>query len=276
MKAFIEQLIRKLENQLSIHQQEKQPLRRLRLCKETSQEAIAELARFTSNHGLANAEEVVLYNKQWAPYFYAKLQYFTKCFDLEFICLTLGEEDKRRLYEHELKDIQYFFSRYSGFCQDYYSGNCDNDPAIYWSSANFDASPAEGPELLVGAEVNDGRKLVALILVHEQYRDYLMDKLLGPDRDSSSDASLAPPLPSAKWVKSKTDLAELIYSLFLDKAVEVGGKPATLVYYEKVCKHLFGVTFADLSVTVNKICNRKSGARLYMEDLTKGLQDRTS
>jgi hypothetical protein len=102
----------------------------------------------------------------------------------------------------------------------------------------------------------------------------VLDKLQS-DQHSPADASPTTTLPSAKWVKTKTDLAEVIYSLFLDKAVEVDDKPATLVYYEKVCEYLFGISFADLSVTVNKIRNRKSGARLYMEDLTKGLQDWT-
>jgi hypothetical protein len=272
MKEYIEKLKVKLEQQLALHQEEKQPLRRLRLCKEATQEVIAELVHFTSNSGPANPEEVILYNKQLAPYFYAKLHYFNKCFDLEFICLPLGEEDRKRLYEHELKGIGYFFHRFSGFCQDYYSGNCDNDPAIYWSNGCFDASSSEEPALVVGSEVVDGRKLVALILANEQYRDYLLDKLRS-DRDSPADASPTTTLPSAKWVKTKTDLAEVIYSLFIDKAVEVNGKPATLVYYQKAFEYLFGISFADLSVTGNKIRNRKRGALLYMEGLTKGLQD---
>jgi hypothetical protein len=152
MEKFIEELKLKLEAQLAVYQEAKMALERVRLCKEATQQIIAELEYFISNNGL-KPEDVIHYNKEWAPYFYAKLHYFNKCFDLEFMCIPLGEEDRKQLYEHELKDIQYFFLRHTGFCQDYYSGNSDNDPAIYWSSGYFDAPPSETPALITGSAV---------------------------------------------------------------------------------------------------------------------------
>jgi hypothetical protein len=81
MKEQIEQVKEKLQKQLSKHQEERPPLRRLKLCKEATREAIVELALLTPTNGLTDPEEILLYHTQWAPYFYGKLYFFNKCFD---------------------------------------------------------------------------------------------------------------------------------------------------------------------------------------------------
>jgi len=109
------------------------------------------------------------------------------------------------------------------------------------------------------------RKLA--LLAKEEFKDYLVEQLLESKEDEQT-------LPKAKWVKTNTDLAELWLSLFVDKAIEVEGKPATIGFYEKMSQLLFGVSFSNISVTYRKMRDRKKGITPFLDWLKKGMTDR--
>jgi len=105
------------------------------------------------------------------------------------------------------------------------------------------------------------------LFAKEEFKDYLVEQLLESKEDEKA-------LPKAKWVKTNTDLAELWLSLFVDKAIEVEGKPATIGFYEKMSQLLFGVSFSNISVTYRKMRDRKKGITPFLDQLKKGLSDR--
>lgn len=105
------------------------------------------------------------------------------------------------------------------------------------------------------------------LLAKEEVTDYLLDELLESKEQVTT-------LPKAKWLKTNTDLAELWLSLFVDQAIEVDGKPATIGFYEKLSEQLFGVSFSNLSVTYRKMRDRKKGITPYLDRLKKGMTDR--
>lgn len=104
-------------------------------------------------------------------------------------------------------------------------------------------------------------------LAKEEFKDYLVEQLLESKEDDNT-------LPKAKWVKTNTDLAELWLSLFVDKAIEVEGKPATIGFYEKMSHFLFGVSFSNINVTYRKMRDRKKGITPCLDRLKKGMTDR--
>jgi RteC protein len=104
-------------------------------------------------------------------------------------------------------------------------------------------------------------------MAKEEFKDYLFEQLLESKEDDMT-------LPKAKWVKTNTDLAELWLSLFVDKAIEVEGKPATIGFYEKMGQFLFGISFSNISVTDRKMRDRKKGITPFLDRLKKGMTDR--
>ena len=104
-------------------------------------------------------------------------------------------------------------------------------------------------------------------MAKEEFKDHLVEELLESKEEDMT-------IPKAKWVKTNTDLAELWLSLFVDKAIEVEGKPATIGFYEKMSQLLFGVSFSNISVTYRKMRDRKKGITPFLDQLKKGLSDR--
>jgi hypothetical protein len=269
MRAFIEKLTGNFERELAVHCQEKQPLRRLMLCKRAAENAIHELHDFAKTYFIEDPEEIILYNKEWAPFFYAKLIYFNKCYDLECLCLSSGPEERKALMEHELAGVQHFFRRYSSFCHYYYSGNCDKDH-FYWSREYSD-NPMPDEIFLIGKpNVNEGRLLVAYLLANEQFRDFLQIELYRSDPTMVQVTAGTP----AKWKDSNTDLAELIVCLYEEQAIEVDGQPATFEYYKDLCEKQWGVSLDALSVIDNKMRSRKKSTTPFMEKLTRKFMER--
>jgi hypothetical protein len=266
MEAYITKTKAELDERLAIYEQETHALRRFSLSKRTIKEAIEDL-RAHIKEADPNPESADFYNRYWQPYFYGKLIYSTMCFDLESLKLTYSDEEKEELYRHKLKDVEAFFRRFSGFCQYYYRGDFKResgealDRIGYYTTEDVDHLPRY--------PINKMCLLAACLEANEQFRAYLQRQLL-PQESSSGNGGI----PRAKWKKTKTDLAEVIISLYEDQAVEVEGKPATFEYFRDLCQREWGVSLENISIMDNKMRTRKKSPTPYLDDLTRKFLER--
>lgn len=71
----------------------------------------------------------------------------------------------------------------------------------------------------------------------------------------------------AKWMRNKMDLAEIIFSLYEEQAIEVNGKPATIEFLQNLFERAFGISLGEISIMDNKIRNRKKDTTPYLDKL---------
>jgi hypothetical protein len=266
MEAYITRIKAGLDERLATHEQEAHALRRFSLSKSAVKEAIEDL-RAHIKEADPNSPSADFYNRYWQPYFYGKLIYFTMCFDLESLKITYSDEEKEELYRHKLKDVEVFFRRFGGFCQYYYRGdfNQERSEALdfigHFSLEDIDHLPRY--------PINKMCLLAACLEANEQFRAYLQQQLL--TQTSSPEGG---DIPRAKWKRTKTDLAEIIISLYEDQAIEADGKPATFEYFRDLCQREWGVSLENISIMDNKMRIRKKSPTPYLETLTRKFLER--
>jgi hypothetical protein len=268
MEAYITKVKAELDERLTAYEKETHALRRFSLSKMAVKEAIEHL-RAHMKEDDPKPESADFYNRYWQPYFYGKLTYFTMCFDLESLKITYSEEEKEELYKHKLKDVEVFFRRFSGFCQYYYRGDFSQERS---EALDFIGHfSLEDVDHLPRYPINKMCLLAACLEANEQFRAYLQQQLLVQASSPGSDD-----IPMAKWKKTKTDLAEVIISLYEDQAIEVNGRPATFEYFQDLCQQEWGVSLENISIMDNKMRTRKKSPTPYLENLTRKFLDRKS
>jgi hypothetical protein len=210
----------------------------------------------------------IKYNKVWLPPFIAKMMFYVSIHQLE-ICRAASIISQFLTYcEKELAKVRDFFMDNSDFCYYYYSNQTYRDHLLFTGKDKDQYLPVVYNEM-IPFSANSGCLKVAGLLAHEQYRAYLQQQLM-PQASSSANEDI----PQAKWKRTKTDLAELIISLYEDQAIEVDGKAATFEYFRNLCEQEWGVSLENISIMDNKMRTRKKSPTPYLENLTRKFLDR--
>ena len=270
MKTLIEELSRKLDERLALFNQEKDLFKRLELSKQAVRNAISELENFAANHLSLYSDIVslILYNKHWAPPFYAKLLFFTSCSKLKSLTLCASADEQLRLHQHELDGVSFYFRSHSDFFKYYYSEATDRDHLLFTDVA-LNSPPLD--EMVLTSpltSLNRGCLQVAFVLANKLYEDYLEQEL------QQFHQSLLSTGPVAEWAAGQAALAELLMALYEQKAILVDKKPATMVWLRAQSKAIFGLSLESINTVDNINRTRKKERTPFLKKLIGKLEVR--
>jgi hypothetical protein len=256
MQEIIKEIEGRLQADLAACGEEVNALKRLELSKQVTRKAIIALENLLGTSAPLDDDDLVQYNKVWAPPFYGKLILFEKCSHVEGLKLSYAAEERANLFAHEMITINHFFRRNGNFCEYYYSGATDRD-ATYFEKMDGIYLPVVDIPLGFSGKQNKGCILVAHILAYEAYRKYLT----GQDREGdvlAVDRNL-------QWMGTKADLVELIIAL-LD-FVHLDGKPISRIDLERFFETQFKISLKDSGTIDHKNRNRKKDPAAFLTKL---------
>lgn len=256
MKKIIEEIEGRLQADLAACGGEVNALKCLELSKRITRKAIIALENLLETSGPLNNDDLVQYNKVWAPPFYGKLILFEKCSHVEGLKLSYAAEERANLFAHEMITINHFFRRNGNFCEYYYSGATDRD-AAYFEKMDGIYLPVENIPPGLSGKQNKGCILVAHILAYEGYRKYLT----GQDQEGD----LMAVYKNLEWKGSKADLVELIIALL--EFIHLDGKPISRIDLERFFETHFNISLKDSSTIDHKNRNRKRDPAAFLSKL---------
>jgi RteC protein len=213
METFIQELYEKLESSLSTIEQ--QTINKLELAQQAigmTRVYLELLRKFIIENGFPNSNNEIEFFKNIKPKFNAKLIFYLRIYYLETRRPAASISLQKKLLRRELKRIQYFLHQNSDFFSLLNSGSTLLDEK-YFVRGNHDPNLAQDeyfltidPEFCTIHSYKISKKLA-----YESLQVYLYEELQKLE-------GITPVSPLSKhtleWQASKTDLIELLYSLY--------------------------------------------------------------
>jgi hypothetical protein len=270
MTPEVEELMRGLEARIADNDRESDLLKRAALnLKAAENTAYCVFRYFEEEFPLAGDEtNQINYSKVWLPPFIAKMTFFASCHQLEIHRAASTTSQFIAYCERELAMVRDFFIENGDFCYYYHSNQTYRDRIIFTGSGKDQYAPVVY-NAVIPFRINSGCLKVAELLANAEYRTYLQKQLLPQAATPGNEA-----IPRGKWKRTKTDLAELVISLYEDQAVEVSGKSATFEYFRDLCQREWGVSLENISIMDNKMRIRKKSPTPYLENLARKFLER--
>ena len=256
MKKIIDEMKDRLQADLAVCGEEVNPLKRMELSKQAALKAIGELERLLETSSPLFSDDLIRYNKVWAPPFYGKLILFEKCLHVEALKLSYARDELSNLFAHEMISIDHFFRRHGQFCQHYYSGSTEWDPVYFGRMDDIYLEVEDIPPALSGKQ-NRNCLLVAHILAYEEYRTYLISQ--GEEKREV--------LPAKRlvWKGSHADLIEMASALA--EFIEKDGKLIPKSELIKLIEGVFGISIKGSGSVDNRNRNRKKDPAAFLTKL---------
>jgi hypothetical protein len=257
MEKKFEEVMRKLEADLSSNEQEKDELRRLakniQLVNKAMEEVIADAGFMVA--GALEEEVQILYNKDRFPLLLARVKLFKKCYDIETFRRYSTDEQMRHYCGKEMERIRLFFTTQREFCEYYYGGQTDNDRYLY-----CDTNAGREQVIIIDDSqppvTNRGCLLKASLLAYQEYNLLLQGKLIsvvGPKFKAETRTTVT-------WEYTPTDLAEQVLAQYESDTTHVDGQPATLEFLIQLAASTYGnIDPRKLEKLIQNIRNRKRG-----------------
>jgi hypothetical protein len=270
MTPVVEELMKGLEARIANNDREPDLLKRAALNLKAAENTAYSVFRYFEEEFPHACDEMcqISYNKVWLPLFIAKMTFFANCHRLEIHRAASSVGQFLAYCEKELAIVRDFFIDNSDFCYYCHSNQTYHDHLIFTGKDENQYPPVVYNEV-IPFRINGGCLKVAELLANEQYRTFLQQQLQAQTSSPGNEG-----IPRAKWKKTKTDLAEVIISLYEDQAVEVEGKPATFEYFRDLCQREWGVSLENISIMDNKMRTRKKSPTPYLDDLTRKFLER--
>lgn len=265
MKELFNNLMQKLDADLSANDEEQNLLKRISKNILLVEEAIGELFRAVSLDRPYHSEEStqIEYNKHYFPPLYAKRIFYKKCYEGENQRLHSSEEQYRSYCVNELMRIQEFFSTHSSFCQNFYSGNTEND-WILFTTLTEDEYRLPDAGHLFPSNSNPNTLLLACLLAYEQYAALLRKQGQYGNSITGQEDNV-----EIVYKGQLIDLVELAMGVYVSKDIHVNGKPATQEFFRIAIERFLGVSLKYWDGMVQKLSTRKDQFSKHHDNIRK-------
>jgi len=265
MTAFVEELYENLDDDLRyIETEQATPQERNLNAVLKAEAAITTLKEKMKDYQFENDTEEIYFFRNSLPLFYSRLIFHLRLYNLETNRQGTSRKLCKKLFQHELKDIDLFFKKQITFRQYYHSGNTLLDKELFTKHHDHvqlpflltDYSFVLDPDFCTTYSL-----ILSQMLAFEKLQEYIFVELKKLDSIQLPDApeSITP----KKWQLGSFALIELGYLLHLTGAIH-GNLKDTMNFLEDC----FETKLGNYSRTFQKMRIRKGDRAAF---LVKGI-----
>lgn len=244
MLEVFQQLLAKMELSLEETNLILDPVQRFDRCSKLVIRAIDQLKGYINSYSFRSPEEEIHYFKTVCPAFYSKHFYFTKVYNIERLKRSARKKNLRKTYNHDLKEIELFFSQNKETCDYYYENLTYRDDEFFRRERRLEGVIEElSPVIDVNLTITSYK--ISLIIANEKYRVYLQGELKQLDSPEELVQVSDVTKDQVTLGISKSFLVEEIVALQLSGLIKVNGEPASLAWLTKKAEQLLNTDLKD-------------------------------
>jgi len=275
MQEVFQQLQAKFELSLEETNLNPDPVERYDRCVKLVGRAIEELKGTVASQSFQSKDEEIYYFKSVCPVFYSKHFYFIKVYDIELLKCSTGKKSLRWKYDHDLREIELFFSQNRELCKYFYGNLTYLDEQLFTRTDGRlgvieDLSPVIDPNFTLASYK------FSWIIANQKYRIYLEKELNELDHPQESKIGQDPEKDVITLGVSKSYLAEEIVALQLAELIYVNGRPASLAWLTERAEILLHTDLKDFKSLDYANRNRKKELTPLLTSMIKKYMDRAS
>jgi len=220
------------------------PVHRFERCTKLVIRAIDQLKGLVNSYSFQSPEEEIHYFKTVCPAFYSKHFYFTKLYAIERLKRSARKKNLRKTFNHDLKEIELFFSQNKETCDYFYESLTYRDHEFFRRDWTHEGVIEElAPVIDVNLTITSYK--ISLIVANEKYRVYLQDELKRLDSPGEIVDVSDVTKDEVTLGISKSFLVEEIVALQLSGLIKVNGEPASLAWLTKKAEQLLNTDLKD-------------------------------
>jgi hypothetical protein len=220
------------------------PVHRFERCTKLVIRAIDELKALVNSNSFPSPEEEIHYFKAVCPSFYGNHFYFTKVYAIERLKRSARKKNLRKTFNHDLKEIELFFSQNKETCDYFYESLTYRDQELFRRDGSHEGVIEElSPVIDVNLTITSYK--ISLIIANEKYRVYLQDELKRLDSPGETIDFSAVTKDEVTLGISKSFLVEEIVALQLSGLIKVNGEPASLAWLTKKAEQFLNTDLKD-------------------------------
>lgn len=236
--------------------------------------AFDELKEFISNYTFKNQQDEITFFKETKPQLFSILIYHRKIYNLEMRMPTGSCSDKKNYLENILGRIKYFFDNNADFYQYYRSGSTHLDK-YYFLRGKPDIQL-----ILDSFYFERDTKFstsfdfkVAKMIANERLTVYVNEKLSKISNIiTNTDNEMILPKVKLTWTAKKAELVEQIYGWDSTGCFNNGN--TNIKELAEYIERVFNINLGDFYHTFLEIRERKGSRTLFLDKLTKYLNER--
>lgn len=272
MRANVQRLYEKMEEQVKLVQQESFPLlKETSQCIKIWQEGLQELKRIVEKTPLKDIVEEIEFFKEVKPKFYSQFIYHVKIFHIEINRPTASDKVQVNYLETHLMRIKHFFDNNLDFYHYYRSGATHFDEVYFVRGQQDMRLLPDDLTLSIDHSFSTIQSYKASKLyAYELLRIYLNTAIAQIQMRDSSD--VIKPERKLQWTGSKVSLIELIYSLQTIGVVNNGSADIRLLtdFFERT----FQVELGNVYNVFQEMRLRKKARSSFLDSMRDQLLKR--
>ena len=220
------------------------PVQRYDRSRKLVRKTIDELKGFATSNAFQSTSEEIQYFKTVCPIFYSKYFYFNRVYHVEVLKRSAGKKSLRWMYNHDLREIELFFSQNQDMCMYYYENLSHRDEELFTRQSSRqgiieDLSP------VIDANFTLASYKISWIIANEKYRCYLEKECKRLDNPQEEVEESHVDEDEVTLGSSKSFLAEEIVALYLAGIIMVNGEPASLAWLIKKAEKVLNTDLKD-------------------------------
>ncbi|MCB4800135.1 RteC domain-containing protein [Neotamlana laminarinivorans] len=241
----LNQVATELKRQLKlINKQENDRVNRLKLCYDTSCEALTKLKqKFKLNEPQTDEEEVHFF-KNIKPVVLSKVIKYGMLCDFEIKHVVLPSEIKLKEYKNCIKMLKVYFEENQEFYKYYRMKDTSYDQKYFTRLKRNETLHAQAMFYAIDSDFSTSHDVIlATFMAYENIFNYVENQIAVLQNQPKSHKNLNRSV--LKWTANKSDLVELIYALQTAGAINNGG--ITLKDLVESLEDVFNIQLGDYS-----------------------------
>jgi len=262
MEAQIKELHEQLENFLAAADGEKSPVKGFKEKTELAETAIKDLKNLVRRRSFENSAEEILYFKHWAPIFFRYQIIYSLHYNLERERITATNKEELSAYILKvLQHINEWLKDKKELRLYHHQEDSDQDSKLF-----IHTPPSKVESFLMADDLYCENSIsLAKIMAYEQFVPILEKEL---------QMILRPATRKRKWKRSKADLAEIVYTLFYMKSMEVDGHDSDIIDISRLFEDIFDIDLSNIyDIHLHNMRRKKDKAPFLQEGIRRYLDE---
>lgn len=267
MKNYFNKLTGTLDKGITkISNSDQTEIQKCEECKLLVFEHYQELRKFVSSYRFKSEQEEIEYFRSLKPKLVAKLMYYYKKSKITKRNLLNDWKITRKYLQHELQQVEKFYTNHLDFISYYNSGQTSFDTALFLRK-NLDPSTIPTYILLYDDfnHTTNGDHLVSKLMLNIKLHKFIQNELNKQSDDENSKTIKSEFL----WTAPKSALIEVIYALYYKGAINNGSTEIKQLVHG--FESFFNVELGDPYRHFMNIKQRKKSTATFLESLTDSL-----
>lgn len=237
--------------------------------------AIDELKDLISSYIFQSTDEEIHYFKTLCPVFYSRHFYFIKVYDIELLKCSEGKKSLRWKYDHDLREIELFFTQNRELCKYFYGSQTYLDEQLF-TRRNRHRGVIEDLSPVIDANFTLASYKVSWIIANQKYRCYLEKEITRLEHTDENVQGKQAVKDLITLGISKSYLVEEIVALQLAGLIYVNGEPASLSWLTEQAELLLNTNLKDFKSLDYANRGRKKESTPLLTSMIKKYIDRAN